>query len=740
MQNLALILACLTCLSIREQVEARRVELQDVRLAKNRKPSFVADSFLKSQLLADVIHMSRRGGVNEGAQPVQALASLLIASNRAVAFNPSALKVHLPMKNPTLMLARELPSGVHKAAASSRSRTLPPVLSTDAKERPKWDEWKILFQLARPDWPRMVAAFGLLMLAATLQSFAPALRSAALNNVLGFTDGGGLREALIRLIVCSGLTAAIAGQRGRLFGICAARLTKRLRDKVFNVWLRQPQAFHDGYGPGQLSSRLSSDCARLGDVLSNDFSIAVRNLVMFFVSVSIILRINAKLAVFVVLVGALRAWSTQFFTKRYKRLATEQQDALSVSSGVAETALSNIKLVQSHGGAPTERKDYDRQLDRLLGLKTSQANLYGAQILSNQVFESMTFTGILVFGSMLVASGQFPREGLTYFMSYAESVSMNLRAMAWQWSNTQIAFGAATRIFEFLRMPTPESRSNTSSNAVTTAARRGALAFDNVDFVYPSRNESQVFEKFSLKVRAGERVAIVGESGCGKSTIFALALRLYPPTGGRITLDDVQLDQIDEHALRSSVAWVQQEPPLRPNVSISENIAYGLHDIPQTKIEAAAREANAYEFIQELPEGFNTRVGASGASLSGGQKQRIALARALVRDPALLLLDEPTSALDPESARAVEAALLRASERCTVMFTTHKLEQAQLADRIIMMSDGKIVEEGTHEELLRNNGIYAAYVRGGMTETTAAAAEEKQLQGTQSNTTLLSAR
>jgi ABC-type multidrug transport system fused ATPase/permease subunit len=216
-----------------------------------------------------------------------------------------------------------------------------------------------------------------------------------------------------------------------------------------------------------------------------------------------------------------------------------------------------------------------------------------------------------------------------------------------------------------------------------------------------------------LTVPSGQRIAIVGGSGSGKSTLFALALRFYAPKQGRVLLDGQDLRNFDNRELRSKVAWVQQEPPLFPNLTIRENIAYGLKDCPLERVKSAADEANATDFIMTFPDGFDTRIGAAGTSLSGGQKQRIALARALVRDPALLLLDEATSALDVESQQLVEAAIARASENRTVLFTTHTVSQARSVDRIIVIARGSIVEDGTHEELMRLNGAYAQLVRLG---------------------------
>jgi ABC-type multidrug transport system fused ATPase/permease subunit len=241
----------------------------------------------------------------------------------------------------------------------------------------------------------------------------------------------------------------------------------------------------------------------------------------------------------------------------------------------------------------------------------------------------------------------------------------------------------------------------------------GALSLDAVSFAYPSQPEKNVLQSVSLNVPSGQRVALLGGSGSGKSTIFALALRFYAPDSGQVRLGGADVASLPDAELRRRVAWVPQEPPLFPNATLRENIAYGLPGCPAGAAEAAAREAHAEAFIRATPHGFETRLGTAGAALSGGQKQRVALARALVRDPDLLLLDEATSALDPESGRRVEAALARAAARRTVLFTTHRVAQARRADRIVVLAHGRIVEDGTHDQLLRRDGAYANLVRAG---------------------------
>ena len=244
------------------------------------------------------------------------------------------------------------------------------------------------------------------------------------------------------------------------------------------------------------------------------------------------------------------------------------------------------------------------------------------------------------------------------------------------------------------------------------AEGKGELLFENVTFCYPSRPQHVALDSVSLRVPGGLTVAVVGASGCGKSTLFALALRFYAPRSGRITLDGVDLQDVPEATLRRAVAWVPQEPPIFANRTVMENMAYGRSMVAGSagpglaELEPAARAANAWEYICKLPQGLNTMLG-EGTALSGGQKQRLALARALLCDPCVLLLDEPTSALDAASTRMVEDAVLRSNGRRTVIFTTHAMAQARLADIIVVMDGGQVVEHGSHEELLDRNAVYA---------------------------------
>lgn len=689
----------------------------------------------------------------------------LKASRPAAAFNPSSLGWHsqadrrrcVGCNGPRVArtAARSVsatPCGIlrfHSVVSQfGKFRTSSsPLLSASTKRRASGEDWKKLLRLAAPDWPLLLGAFFMLSLAAAGEALQPKLAATALNIALGQADDAsiGFRGALVQMFVIGAATAAFTGIRGFLFWISGNRVAKRLRSELFAALIRQPQAFHDEQGPGKLTSRLASDCERVENVISLNVNVMLRQIMQCLIGFCIVLRINAQLAGLIFTGILLRTIWTFFYSKARRRLAKAFQDALTASTGVAEQCISLIKVVRSHGNEDHEKSRYGKKLKQMLTLQIRESNWITGDKIINAGLDTTILASVIGLGSVFLATGLLAQKDLTSFVFYATYLSQVSGQVVDQWADLQRALGAASTVFDYLvlrPLDSPNITRSTGTAAATSPERakpaeatgveadvddsrtqRGAIVFDEVDFSYPSRPASQVFEKLSLSVKAGERVAILGGSGSGKSTIFSLAMHFYQPNHGRVTLDGVPLEHIDETTLRSSIAWVQQEPPLFSGATIRENIAYGLSNASHEEIEAAAREANAYSFIQRLPKGFDTRIGAEGGYLSGGQKQRIALARALVRDPAVLLLDEATSALDPKSARLVQAAIQRASARRTVLFTTHKVAQARDADRIIVMSRGRIVEDGTHEELLECNGAYAGLLQYGdrATEQEAAA-------------------
>ncbi len=660
--------------------------------------------------------------------------------------------------------------------------------------RSRWHPWDKLFLLTLPDLPLVLVAFAALALAALGDASVPALQAAALNAALGFqgtrsATGVDLAHALTSLAAAGAFTAIFTGVRGYLFWVSGSRLVSRLRLTLFLALLRQPQVFHDEHSAGELSSRLATDCVKLGDVLSLNINIVLRQVLQSSIGMGIVAQMNARLAAVVICGLFLRSLLTTVYGRISRSLAQAQQDALASSSAVSQQCLSLVEIVRSHGTEETEKLRYSAILDRIFALQMQQGMLYGSSRIANGLLSTCTLTAVMGFGALLVSSGALPRHELTSFVLYVSYISEASADIGDQWSKVQEALGAATQVFDYLEprpidsllplspaasavAPALLSRAEVKDSKswkdaymrrltlplrlvsrvfaarshhgtgdapahVTSAGdcaeyeqrtnAGGALVFDNVTFHYPSRPTATALKSVSFSVVAGQRVALVGASGCGKSTLFALALRFYAPVTGHVKLDGSDLKDLNHSLLRRLIAWVPQEPPIMANMTIQDNLAYGIQPpLTQQALNRAAEQANALDFIRSLPQGFQTRIGATGASLSGGQKQRLALARALARLPALLLLDEPTSALDPESKSKVEEAIL--CGRCsdsgeanmasqapgpTVLFTTHDVAQAAQADMILVMAQGCLVEQGSHTNLLQLNGIYARLFRAG---------------------------
>ncbi len=432
--------------------------------------------------------------------------------------------------------------------------------------------WRTLLRLCKPDVPLLSVAFVSLTIAATGDALLPALQGAALNTALGLETQAhaSLRLALLQMVSVGVGTAIFTGLRGFTFWLCGARLVARLRATLFEALLQQPQAFHDGQGPGELSSRLATDCVKLGDVLSLNVNIVLRQIIQSLAGIAVVMRLNARLAALVLGGVAVRSVFAHHYSRFSRRISQAMQDALATSSGVAEQCFSLIKVVRSHGNVAHERGRYSQQLDRLLRLDTERGAVYGGSRVFNGAVNACLLFGILALGASFVSAGVLPKESLTSFVLYVTFISDASSDVADQWSRIQEALGAATEVFDYLE-PRPldlglgangtaeaaeaaaadmpplrvealasagaDGGSQTTTTTTATPARRGELVFESVDFTYPSRPTQRVLRSLELRVPSGQRLAIVGGSGSGKSTIFALALRFYAAGRGRVLLD-----------------------------------------------------------------------------------------------------------------------------------------------------------------------------------------------------------
>jgi len=408
------------------------------------------------------------------------------------------------------------------------------------------------------------------------------------------------------------------------------------------------------------------------------------------------------------------ALGAAWFGGRVKRLSRVAQDKQGLASTVAEETISGIRTVRSFAAESREELRYGDALMQSFQTARKRIRLISTFMASASVLGLTSVTAVIWYGGMLVMNGQLTLGNLTAFILYTISTAISLGTLGSLWTDFMSALGAAQRIFDVLDRTPLIERSNESpdGNSGLTIDHNldGDVSFDHVNFAYPSRADIQVLHDFTLHISPGEVVALVGPSGAGKSTVAALATRFYDPQSGAIHFDGVKLTDLDPHWLRRQIGVVAQDPVLMSS-SIRENIAYGRPEASHDEIRAAATAAHVDLFVQQFPEGYETLVGERGIQLSGGQKQRVAIARAVLRDPKLLILDEATSALDAESEFYVQSALEKLMVGRSTLVIAHRLSTIRKAHRIIVMADGRIVQSGTHDSLLRDeHGTYAKLV------------------------------
>jgi len=392
------------------------------------------------------------------------------------------------------------------------------------------------------------------------------------------------------------------------------------------------------------------------------------------------------------------------YGRRVRALSRDVQDALASASGIAEETIGGMRTVRSFAAEATEVARYGRAVDASFRLARTRAITGGVFVGVAAFGAFMAAAAVLWVGGHLVLDGAMSVGQLTSFFVYTLVVAFSLAAVSDVWADFMKASGAGARVFEIL-----DRASSMSGAGARPEQAVGAVRFDDVSFRYPARPDALVLSHVSLSLRPGEVVALVGPSGSGKSTIAALLARLYDPESGHVLLDGRDVREIDPDWLRKQVGAVAQEPLLFSR-SIADNIRYARPEATAAEVEQAARTANAFDFVTSFPEGFDTMVGERGVQLSGGQKQRIAIARAVLKDPRILVLDEATSALDAESEHLVKDALDRLMKGRTTLVIAHRLSTVVDADRVVVLEGGRIVQEGDHRSLLAEEGLYRRLV------------------------------
>jgi ABC transporter fused permease/ATP-binding protein len=557
-----------------------------------------------------------------------------------------------------------------------------------------------LLGLARPEWLRLFAGCLCLLIgnAASL-IFPQGIRlvvDAASNGSLSHT----VDQVSTWMIVISLIFGFSMAGSSILVGVAGERIAANLRQRLFGAILKQEIEFFDVRRTGELMSRLSSDSSTINTAITTNLAMALRSLTSAAGGIAFLLFTSPVLTALMLAVVPATSLSAWISGRRIRRLSREVQDALAAASEVAEDAIAGVRTVRTFDGEEREVGRYSQFVDRAFQMAKRRI-VVGASFTAAASFGSYTAVVVVFwYGGHLLSEGKMTVGALTSFLVYAMTVAVAVGGLGDLWADLMRALGAAERIFEIIdrqpSMPAVRGRLPTAEGKVELCA---------VHFAYPTRPDVVVLAGVDLVLEPGEVVAVVGPSGAGKSTITALISRFYDPLSGNVLLDGQDIRHLDPRWVRRQVGVVAQEPVLF-STSIAENIRYGRPDASRDEVEAATRAANVHGFVSALPLGYETSIGERGVQLSGGQRQRIAIARALLKDPRVLILDEATSALDAESEHLVQEALERLMRGRTSIIIAHRLSTVIAADRVIVMDAGRIVQSGSHTRLLGEEGLY----------------------------------
>ncbi|MBN3289408.1 ABCB9 protein, partial [Polypterus senegalus] len=580
---------------------------------------------------------------------------------------------------------------------------------SDCNGERKKQEARVLFRrvvgYSRPDAPLLAGAFLFLTLAVTCEMFIPYYTGQVID-ILGSIYK---QETFISAIILMGLfslgSSLSAGIRGGLFMCTLSRLNKRVRLMLFKALVQQEIGFFESTKTGDLTSRLSTDTTLMSQSVAINVNVFLRSMIKTFGVLSLMVTLSWQLTFITFIETPLIGIIQKIYNAYYEAFAKQVQDSIALANDTAGEIVSGIKTVRSFSAEDTEAKRYERNLLHIHSLKTKRDAIRAAYLLIRRLVTLVFQVIMLYYGRNLIQSGQMTTGNLVSFILYQSHLGSYIRTLVYVYSNMLNSVGAAAKVFEYLDRQPKISTKGTKQPALL----EGYVNFKNVCFSYPSRPDVPVLKNVSLELEPGKITALVGPSGGGKSTCVSLLERFYDPVMGEIHLDGTPIQEYDHKYLHRKVAMVGQEPVLFAG-SIKDNIGYGLPDCSVELTEAAARKANAHKFIKSLDHEYLTDVGERGGQLSGGQKQRIAIARAIVRNPQILILDEATSCLDVESEHLIQGALNDIKNR-TVLVIAHRLKTVENADKIIVLDGGVVVEQGTHEELMINESCYYRLVQ-----------------------------
>jgi ATP-binding cassette subfamily B protein len=562
-----------------------------------------------------------------------------------------------------------------------------------------------LLRLARSEARALILG----TLALVVGSLLTLLYPMVIQHLIDGIDAGGGKELVTQgamiLVGLFGFGALFGAIRAWLFTVSGERIVASLRTELYRAIISQEVAFFDERRTGELTNRLASDTTVLQNTVTVNVSMLLRFTIMTIGAIGFLLYTSWRLTLLTLAVVPVVAISAGIFGRKMRAISRDFQDALAESTVVAEETIAGVRTVRAFAREDQEIARYHAAVEASFQIARRRASII-AMLRGFIGFGGYgAIAVVLWFGGNMLVDGSITIGELTSFLLYTLTVAFSLGALSGLYEDFMKAMGSSERVFELMdRAPT------ITGGDQRLEPVRGEVELSDLDFAYPTRPDMPVLSGLNLTLRPGEVVALVGHSGSGKSTVAVLLSRFYDPQGGRIRLDGVDYSALDINWLREQVGVVSQEPILFAT-SIIDNIRYGQPEASTEAVIAAARAANAHDFISAFPEGYQTRVGERGVKLSGGQKQRVAIARALLKDPRVLILDEATSALDAESEHLVQEALDRLMVGRTTMVIAHRLSTVREADRVCVLEHGALAQQGTHDELVAADGIYRRLVQ-----------------------------
>ncbi|KAL0962356.1 hypothetical protein UPYG_G00339030 [Umbra pygmaea] len=597
-----------------------------------------------------------------------------------------------------------LVSTVAVAAAALFWETIFPDSNGENNGKEKKQKARVLFmrvlRFYKPDMLFLIGAFVFLSLAVVCEMCIPFYTGKVIDILGGQYQWNDFRTAIIFMGLFSLGSSFSAGCRGGLFMCAINSFTCRMRVELFGALVKQEIGFFETTKTGDITSRLSKDTPLMGRAVALNVNVLLRTAIKTVGMLSLMMSLSWKLTLLMLMETPITGLLQGVYDNYYQRLAKEVQDSIARANESAGETVAGIRTVRSFKTERSEAARFDDRLFDTHNIKMRRDTVRAVYLLLRRLMEVVMQVAMLYFGRLFIQEGQMSTGNLVSFILYQSDLANNIRTLIYIFGDMLNSVGAAGKVFEYLdREPEVSTKGTLQPETLT-----GHIRFHNLSFSYPTRQERKVLQDISLELKPGTLTALVGPSGGGKSTCVSLLERFYQPQEGEILLDGQPLQSYQHHYLHRKVAMVGQEPVLFSG-SIKDNIAYGLKDCSLEQIHEAARRANAHSFISQLEKGYETDVGERGNQLSGGEKQRIAIARALIREPQVLILDEVTSALDAESELKVQEALNSCRPQ-TLLVIAHRLKTIERAHQIIVIDEGRVLEQGTHKELMDRKGSY----------------------------------